>query len=287
MMVRVTRKPAGLSMIELLVVLALLGFLLALLLPGVQKLREAASRSQTINNLKMVAISVHAHQDAYKRLPPAFGKFAGMKTSESIHIYLLPFMEQQPLFTQYQEGKGEDRDMQVVPGYFSPADPSHPEPPAGIQNSVANLRVFSDKGLQTQWDAPMPALGKEEEGKARIPATFIDGTSNTIMFGTRYGVCGDGGSRYASAPNTNTSALFGQNPAKVMATPTDITGTFLLHPSVKECQPTPLMGHSFGVAGIEVAMGDGSVRSVSARISVRTWNAAMQPNDNQDLGPDW
>jgi type II secretory pathway pseudopilin PulG len=280
-------RRRGLSMIEQLVVLALLGFLLALLLPAVQKVREAASRTQTLNNLKQVVLAAHSHHDAFKQFPPAFAKFAGMKTAQSVHVHLLPYIEQQNLYMQYVNGQGEDRDRQVIPGYFAPADPSHPDPPAGIQNSAANLRVFCTKGLQTQWDAPMPALGKEEDGKARIPNDFPDGTSNTIMFSTRYGVCGDGGSRYASAPNTNTAAMFGQNPAKVKAAPADMTATFLLHPGAKECRPTPLMGHSFSEAGIEVAMADGSARTVSARISSQTWNAAMCPNDGQPLGNDW
>jgi hypothetical protein len=276
----------GLSMIELLVVQALLGFLLALLMPAVQELREAAARAQTINNLKIVALALHSHHDVYKQFPPAFGKFAAIKTAQSIHVYLLPYMEQPELYNQFVKEQGEDRDRQVVPGYVAPADPSHPEPPAGIQNSAANLRVFSTKGIQTQWDAPMPALGKEEDGKTRI-ASITDGTSQTIIFGTRYGVCGDGGSRYASAPNTNTAAMFGQNPAKVKAAPADLTATFLLHPAANQCRPTPLMGQSFSIAGIEVAMADGSVRTVTASLSPQTWNAAMCPNDNQVLGADW
>jgi len=279
------RHP-GLSMIELLVVLALLGFLLALLLPAVHKLRETAARRQTVNNLKMVALSVHAHHNVYKQFPPAFAKFAGMKTAQSIHIYLLPFMEQQNLYMEYFNGQGEDRHRRVVVGYVAPADPSHPDPPAGIQNSAANLRVFSDKGMQTQWDAPMPALGKEEDGKARF-ANIVDGTSNTIIFVTRHGICGDGGSRYASAPNTNTAALCGQNPAKVKAAPADGTATFLLYPTAKECRPTPLMGQSFSLAGIEAAIADGSVRTIAPRISIQTWNAVMCPNDGQVVGADW
>jgi hypothetical protein len=210
-----------------------------------------------------------------------------MKTAQSIHVYLLPFMEHIDLFNAYLEGHGEDLNKQVVQFYFTAADPSHPDPPAGIQNSAANLRVFSDKGMKTQWDAPMPALGKEEDGKTVLPRDFPDGTSQTIIFGTRYGVCGDGGSRYASAPNTNTAALFGQNPAKNQATPKDTTGTFLLHPAANECRPTPLMGHSFSALGIEIALADGRVRAVTARVSARTWNSAMCPNDNQDVGLDW
>jgi type II secretory pathway pseudopilin PulG len=282
-----TKRPA-ISMIELLVVLAILGFLLALLLPAVQRVREAAARAQTQNNLKQLALALHNCNDTYRRMPPAFAKFAGFKTAQSLHVYLLPFIEQANLYHQYmQQGGGKDLDNQVILTFVSPADPSVPMPPAGIQDNAANLRVFSDKGLQTQWDAPMPALAMEEPGNARIPATFPDGTSNTIVFVTRYGVCGNGGSRYASAPNTNTAAFFGQNPAKVAAKPLDVTATFLLHPAAKDCPPTPLMGHSFSPTGIEVAMADGSVRHVSARISPQTWNYAVQPNDGNALGNDF
>jgi prepilin-type N-terminal cleavage/methylation domain-containing protein len=284
MSVRRTRGRGGFSMIELLVVLAVLGFLLALLLPAVQKVREAAARTQTQNNLKQLVLALHNCNDVYKRMPPAFDKFGGLKTAHSIHIYLMPFIEQQNLYNQYVQGQGNDQ--AVVPTFVSPADPSHPNP-AGIQDAAANLRAFSTKGQNTQWDAPMPALGKEEPGAARIPASFPDGTSNTIVFGTRYGVCGEGGSRYASAPNTNTAAFFGQNPAKVKARPADVKGTFLLHPAAGQCVPTPLMGHSFYNFGIDVALADGSTRSVTAQISPQTWNAAMQPNDGQPLGNDW
>jgi len=280
-------KRTGLSMIELLVVLALLGFLLALLLPAVHKLRETASRRQTQNNVRQIVLALYNQQDAFNRLPPAFAKFGAMKTAQSIHVYLLPFVEQDGLYQQYVRGEGEDRDNQLIPSFASPADPSHPNPPTGIQNCAANLRAFSTKGMQTQWDAPLPALGREEDGAARIPATFLDGTSNTIVFGTRYGVCGDGGSRYASGPNTNTAAFFGQNPAKVRAAAADVTATFLLLPTPKQCRPTPLMGHSFSISGIDVALADGSSRVVNPRVSPQTWNAAMCPNDGQALGSDW
>jgi prepilin-type N-terminal cleavage/methylation domain-containing protein len=286
MNVRRTQRPAGFSMIELLVVLAVLGFLLALLLPAVQKVREAASRAQTQNNLKQMALALHECQDTYKVMPPAYGKFAaaGVKTPHSIHVYLMPFIEQQNVYKEIVQGQGNDR--AVIPTFVSPADPSHPNP-AGVQDIAANLRAFSTKGMNTAGDAPMPALGKEEPGAARIPNTFTDGTSNTIVFGTRYGVCGEGGSRYASTPNTNTAAFFGQNPAKVAARPADVTATFLLHPAAGQCVPTPLMAHSFFTSGIDVAMGDGSSRTVSAAISPQTWNAALTPSAGDILGNDW
>jgi type II secretory pathway pseudopilin PulG len=272
-------------MIELLVVLAVLGLLLALLLPAIQKVREAAARQQTMNNLRQIVLACHNCNDTYKRLPPAYGKFAGFQNAVSVHVYLLPFMEQQNLFNLYQQGQGDDN--QIVPSFVAPSDPSHPEPPKGIQNCAANLRAFSAKGLQTQLNAPMPALGNEEPGTSSIPASFPDGTSNTILFATRYGKCGEGGSRYNARPNTNAAAMFGQNPAKVTARPADVTATFLLHPAAQQCRPTPLMGHAFSNVGIEVALADGSARVVNANISTTTWNAAVQPNDGQPLGNDW
>jgi hypothetical protein len=275
-------------MIELLVVLAVLGFLLALLLPAVQKVREAAARAQTQNDLKQVILGTINCADTNRgRLPPAFGTYpAKNPPAMSLHVHILPYVEQANLYRQFIRGaKGADNE--VIPTYVSPADPSKPNPPKGIQNVAANLRVFSDKGWKTKGDAPMPALGREEPCTARFPATILDGTSNTAFFATRYGVCGEGGSRYASAPNTNAAAFFGQNPAKVAAQPADVTATFLLHPAAGQCRPTPLMAHSFFTFGIDVAMGDGSVHAVTARVSPQTWNAALTPAEGDVLGNDW
>jgi type II secretory pathway pseudopilin PulG len=281
-------KRAGITLIELLVILALLAMLAALLLPAVQRVREAAARTQTHNDLKQVVLATIDAADTYRgKLPPAYGKYVDPKGSaQSIHVWIMPWNEQAPLYKSIVKGeKGSDNE--VVGIYVSPADPSLAEPASGIQNFPANLRVFSDKGYKTAFDAPMPALGAEEPCTQRYPASITDGTSNTIFYGTRYGRCGDGGSRYAARPNANTGAFFGQNPAKDKASPSDVAGPFLVRPTPEKCRPTPLMGHSFFPGGIDVALGDGSVRVVNNGISAATWNAAMNPADNQVLGDDW
>jgi prepilin-type N-terminal cleavage/methylation domain-containing protein len=280
-----SRTRPAFSLFELLVVVAIIGFLLALLLPAIQRVREAAMRTQSMNNLKQMALAVHNVNDANRKMPPAFDKFGGIQQPQSVHVHLLPYIEQEQLYRAFVNGQGQNDARIAV--FLAPNDPSGKGDRGGVQNYAANLRVFADKGRQTQYDAPMPKLAMVEPGTASIPATFQDGTANTLLFATRYGACGKGGSRYASSPASDSAAMFGQNPAKVKAAPLDVTATFLLHPAPEKCPPTPLMAHAFDRAGALVALADGSVRAVAPSISPETWNAAVHPSDGQPLGNDW
>src|SRR5947209_1428027 len=98
----------GFTLIELLVVIAIIGILIALLLPAVQKVREAASRTQCVNNLKQLGIGFHAYQDAMQMLPKdddSYQNGALPKGSDPVnpnmtfYTCLLPYIEQQTQYT--------------------------------------------------------------------------------------------------------------------------------------------------------------------------------------------
>jgi hypothetical protein len=279
-------KRRGFSLVELVVLLAMAGVLLGLVIPAVRSAQVAGVKKETIDNLKQLALACHNCNDAFKRLPPAFDQFGDMKFPASIYIHLLPYLEQANVYKIYRMEKGKGMDELVFRVYQTGDDPSTGKK-EGIVNFAANLRVFTTKGNQTKYDKNMPALAAVEPGQPSIPRTFRDGTSNTILFATKYGHCGQGGSRYAAAPNTAFAPFFGQNAAKVKAHPSDKTATFQLRPGKGDCCTSPLMAQSFTKAGIQAALADGSVRTVSANLSPQTWNAALQPNDGQVLGRDW
>src|ERR1700677_4741411 len=96
------KKRLGFPLIELLVVIAIIAILIALLVPAVQKVREAAARTQISNNLKQCSLGVHSYHDVYKVFPPAScnsGMFANVSANTGgvpFSIHLMPYIEQQP-----------------------------------------------------------------------------------------------------------------------------------------------------------------------------------------------
>ncbi|HEY7424253.1 MAG TPA: DUF1559 domain-containing protein [Gemmataceae bacterium] len=104
------RQRVGFTLIELLVVIAIIGILIAMLLPAVQKVREAAARAQCANNVKQLGIATHDFHDTYGFFPPGLGlNSAGAKpgkpttynltvTYGNAFFYLLPFIEQQGIW---------------------------------------------------------------------------------------------------------------------------------------------------------------------------------------------
>ncbi len=104
-----SKRRRGMTLIELLVVIAIIGVLIALLLPAVQKVREAASRMACTNNLKQLGLALHNYHGQHGKFPPGavgpqgagFPQYAGLK-HHSLGSYFLPYLEQDAVFRQYR-----------------------------------------------------------------------------------------------------------------------------------------------------------------------------------------
>ncbi len=157
-------KRQGFTLIELLVVIAIIAILIALLVPAVQKVREAAARTQSTNNLKQMGLACHGFHDTYKQLPRnggnADGKGSWMQS-------ILPFIEQTPLYNSNAINV-------AVPIYMDPADPNN----IGVYAGTYGLTSYVGVGGTIGTDGVIATV--------KVTMTSIsDGTSNTLMVGPR------------------------------------------------------------------------------------------------------
>jgi len=272
-MVARARRSSGFTLFQLLVVLAMLAILIGLLLPAVQKVRQAAARIQSSNNLKQIMLASLNCHDTYGKFPPLVGHFPNDRGLATLFFYILPFIEQDNLYQSGEVEKGNYSSWhngaysKVLKLYVAPQDSTGGqnnrfEDWLALTSYAANFAVFGDRA------------GFTMQGTSRV-ASITDGLSNTIFFAERYQVCNGTPNGWAFAGESTWAPAFAFLNE----------GPFQDRPAQHDCDPTLPQGLLPG--GIMVGLGDASVRSVSPKISPRTWWLAITPDDGMPLGNDW
>jgi type II secretory pathway pseudopilin PulG len=292
------QKRSAFTLFQLLIVIAILAILIGLLLPAVQKVREAAARTQSQNNLKQIGLSLHNYAATYNgALPPGVddNNFSAM-------CHLLPYLEQQNAYTQINFKKSIDDEANakvrglVFKVFLSPTDSiDRVKPEWGATNYLLNDLVFY------------------LNAKEKFPACITDGTSNTIFSGET--LKGDGKKKavdvhrqYVMLKKEDLKKTGAETGVKYFKDDKNIAGDrcaswmdgrFLqglfngkLRPNDE--RPDVSCGGLSGVSAlrsyrsfVNVGLFDGSVRTVSTDITHATWKAAMTPNGGEVLGADW
>jgi prepilin-type N-terminal cleavage/methylation domain-containing protein/prepilin-type processing-associated H-X9-DG protein len=300
------RNTAGFTLVELLVVIAIIGVLVSLLLPAVQAAREAARRSQCINNIRQLALAAHNYHDTFRRLPSSV-RPAGLTPLPRIAglTFLLPFFEEQNKFEQYDQTKNWHHPdnlpvtSQPIAVFLCPSAPE-PDRLDGLPEAnpwTANLVAVTDYSPTIGVDQRLLAAGLVDQAGAGIltkngkpkMSDVTDGLSHTILYaesagrpyvyrkGKRVGdlathrVNAGGWARPASDFSVDGSTFDGEilpGPCALNCTNgEDFASTSFPHPYYGS--EGTAEAYSFHPGSAHFAFGDGSVRSLDESVDIR------------------
>jgi prepilin-type N-terminal cleavage/methylation domain-containing protein len=313
------------TLIELLVVIAIISILIGLLLPAVQKVRDVAARTSTMNNGKQITLAMHMYHDSTNKFPGAQGwqGTPGQSCQGSPFFAIMPFIEQDPLYKGCTNAG--------APGVYFPGFTVASDGLPGYQHAVKSFQSTLDPGLDTNgftqyysswggvsfaynfqvFGSMSSSTGQLQNCNAKRNISDIrDGTSNTLMLAEKWSSCGtgsnQGGSVWADSYDPNlyggglivtsepvfaypwNSSYIGTNNSQGQITALGANVKFQVAPlPYNSAACDAHMAQSSRITGIIVTLCDGSTRFVSATISPNTWWQVCTPSGGETVGNDF
>lgn len=266
----------GFTLIELLVVLGIIAVLIALLLPAVQKVREAAARVESMNNMRQIVLASQNFASIHKnRLPSVDGTRDTANWGKSLFTALLPYIEQENQERlQEQAQKSPISVAMFVRTYISPADFTVYSMPEG----------YSSPSYEPSAPCSYAANAEVFAGNPSLTYTFRDGTSNTITFAEHYATCRSITFHYHLTSSIGAATFAGYFQVRPETTFLSPNLTFQIAPPFNRCDAG--LAQTPHPAGMITAFGDGSIRILGPGIAPPVYWGMVTPRGGEAINLD-